>query len=337
MEIVCWRDERAFEVLHSAWEELHARSHTATIFNSVTFARLWWHHFGTPGALQLWAVWHEGALVGIAPLYETTSASGEPVLRFLGGLDVSDYLDVVTEPGQEAAVVAALLAGWADAPCCCPIELHSLRHASPTREAFLRLAPDVRFAASETWEEVCPVITLPSSWDAYLGQLDSKQRRELRRKLRKAGQEALISWYRVPAAALEEEMAHFFALHARSGADKAAFMTPAMRAFFSDLANAFAARGWLDLCFLLVDGQPAATYMAFLFRNEVLLYNSGFDGEASDALSPGWLLLCYHIEQAIAEGRVRYDFLRGDEEYKYRFGARSEPLYAVRLIEAGRG
>ena len=65
-----------------------------------------------------------GKIINTASLFST-----------FGGVDVSDYLDVVTEPGREADVAAALLAGWADAPCCCVVDLHSIRHASPLREA----------------------------------------------------------------------------------------------------------------------------------------------------------------------------------------------------------
>ncbi|MDQ4077287.1 MAG: GNAT family N-acetyltransferase, partial [Chloroflexota bacterium] len=310
---------------------LHHHSATATVFNSVTYSRLWWRHWGTAGTLQLWLVWDEDELVGVAPLYETADELGMPVLRFVGGVEVSDYLDVVTEPEREAEVVAALLEGWAGAPCRCPIDLRAIPHASPAREAFLRLAPAAGFSVVEEQEEVCPVITLPATWEAYLEGLESKQRRELRRKMRRAGKEALVTWYHVASHLVEEEMEHFFRLHALSDPRKARFMTPEMRAFFLDLALAFNARGWLDLSFLLVDGRRAATSLNFLFRNEVWLYNSGFDPAVGSLLSPGWLLLSYGIEEAIAEGRTRYDFLQGDEEYKYHFGGESEPVYQIRL------
>jgi CelD/BcsL family acetyltransferase involved in cellulose biosynthesis len=331
MEFRCLRDEGAFETLEGAWAALHARSVTATPFNSVVYSRLWWRHLGMPGALQVWTAWEDGELLGVAPLYETRDEHGGPALRFVGGLDLSDYLDVVAEPGREAEVVSGLLAAWIDASCCCTLDLHALPHASPTREAFFRLAREGRVALSEQQEEVCPVIPLPASWDAYLEGLPGRQRRELRRKLRKAGQDALVAWYNVERADLEEEIEHFLRLHALSSPEKAHFMNPARRAFFMDLAREFCALGWLDLCFLLVDGVRAAAYFSFLFRDQVLVYNSGFDEQVNEGLSPGWLLLCFHIEWAIAKGHTRYDFLRGDEEYKFRFGAKAEPIYHARL------
>lgn len=334
MRVECQRTEDVWDALAEPWRALHERSATATIFNSEVYAACWWQHFGTSGALQVWTVWDEAVLVGVAPLYETVDEQGAPVLRFVGGVEVSDYLDVLTEPGREEVVLVALLAGWADAPCCCPLDLHALPHASPTREAFLRLASALGFQATAEREAVCPVITLPDSWEAYLEQVDGKQRRELRRKLRKAGQEGLVSWYQVSLEEVREEMETFFHLHTLSSPEKAAFMTPPMRAFFTDLALALSARGWLDLCILLVNGRPAAASMGFRFRDAALLYNSGFDSALTDSLSPGWLLLSYHIEATIAAGYRRYDFMRGDEEYKFRFGARSEPIYHLRLARS---
>ncbi|MGB0386808.1 MAG: GNAT family N-acetyltransferase [Ardenticatenaceae bacterium] len=331
MKLECWQEDNLFDTLSGAWNALHERSHTATVFNSVPYARIWWRHFGVPGTLQVWTVWEDEKLVGVAPLYKTTNEQGTSVLRFVGGVDVSDYLDMVCEPGREDDIVATLLAGWADVPGCCPFDFHAVPHASPSREAFLRLAPAYGFKVTERREEVCPVITLPTTWEGYLAKLAGKQRRELRRKLRKAGQEELVSWYWTPPELIPEEMGNFFRLHMKSGAQKAAFMTEAMQQFFRELAVALTERGWLDLCFLLINGVPAASLLSFHFRNEVQLYNSGLDETLSDALSPGWLLLCYHIEEAIALGRTRYDFLRGNEEYKFRFGGRPEPIYQVQL------
>ena len=36
---------------------------------------------------------------------------------------------------------------------------------------------------------------------------------------------------------------------------------------------------------------------------------------------PGWVLLAKEIEWAIAQGIREVDMMRGDEDYKYKFGA----------------
>jgi CelD/BcsL family acetyltransferase involved in cellulose biosynthesis len=89
----------------------------------------------------------------------------------------------------------------------------------------------------------------------------------------------------------------------------------------------------LVLSFLLINGVPAATLLAFRFRKQLLLYNSGVKKQSSEELSPGWLLLSYHIENAIASQTSRYDFMQGDEAYKYRLGGQTDTVYQVRLIK----
>jgi CelD/BcsL family acetyltransferase involved in cellulose biosynthesis len=37
------------------------------------------------------------------------------------------------------------------------------------------------------------------------------------------------------------------------------------------------------------------------------------------------------VEQALAEGALAFDFLRGAESYKYRWGAEDQPMATLRL------
>ena len=64
-----------------------------------------------------------------------------------------------------------------------------------------------------------------------------------------------------------------------------------------------------------VEDRPAAALFCLEYGDTVGLYNSGFDPEAR-ALSPGVVLIARTIEDAIARGFRRYDFLRGEEPYK---------------------
>ena len=48
-------------------------------------------------------------------------------------------------------------------------------------------------------------------------------------------------------------------------------------------------------------------------------------------LSAGWVLLGYLLRWANENQRAEFDFLRGDEDYKYRFGALDRYLVCARL------
>jgi CelD/BcsL family acetyltransferase involved in cellulose biosynthesis len=115
-------------------------------------------------------------------------------------------------------------------------------------------------------------------------------------------------------------MDSFVALHRRSRAGKARFMDDRMEAFFRDVAPRLAEAGWAALWLLWLGERPAAALFCLEYAGTVGLYNSGFDPEAR-ALSPGVVLIARTIEDAIGRGFRRYDFLRGEEPYKYGFGA----------------
>ena len=78
--------------------------------------------------------------------------------------------------------------------------------------------------------------------------------------------------------------------------------------------------GWLRLRGTYLSDTLISILFSFQMENTVYLYNSGFD-PAYAHLSPGIVNICQDIQSAILEGITQYDFLRGDERYKYQFGA----------------
>ena len=79
-----------------------------------------------------------------------------------------------------------------------------------------------------------------------------------------------------------------------------------------------------------VDGhdRPASAIFSFEDEQGFYLYNSAFEPELR-TLSPGNVMLSHLIERAIERGLLIFDFLKGDETYKFRLGARERPLYRV--------
>ncbi len=65
--------------------------------------------------------------------------------------------------------------------------------------------------------------------------------------------------------------------------------------------------------------------MFFETPGALLYYNAGVDPDARD-LSPGVVLLERLVRRAIETGKCRVDLMRGDEPYKYEWGAQDEPI-----------
>ena len=97
------------------------------------------------------------------------------------------------------------------------------------------------------------------------------------------------------------------------------------RTFFRRLFELFPVGGPLRLAFLTVGGQRIAAGVSFQTADSLLYYNAGVDPEARD-LSPGVLMVERYVRRALERGLTRMDFLRGDEAYKYEWGAIDEPI-----------
>ncbi|MBI3734416.1 MAG: GNAT family N-acetyltransferase [Chloroflexi bacterium] len=335
MQVTIHSSASIFETLHPEWNPLLGQSITNSFFLTWEFQKTWWDHFGGGQHLQVVSARDEaGRLIGLAPLYLTHSEGEAHHLRIIGGIDVADYLDWLALRGQEQAILAALFAAICDQtpyPWTL-LDLRPLPAATPTRALLPALAEARGFHVAACLSDVCPIIELPPTFEAYLESLDKKQRHELRRKMRKAHSDADVRWHVVGADHdLARAMDDFIALHQSSSAGKDDFMTPLMKDFFQALARAAYDAGWLELAFVEFNGRPAATYLNFAYDRNTLVYNSGFDPQAYSLLSPGIVLLTHLIERAIQNGHQRFDFLRGDEVYKFRMGAKPTEVHQLAI------
>ncbi len=327
-----------FASLADEWNRLVHSSRSSTIFLTYDWQTTWWRYLGHG---ELWIVAFRrqatGELVGIAPLYLFEDESGETAgkrrFSLVGCIEVSDYLDLIIAKGWESAVSRSLL-NWLysdDAPAWDFLDLCNLPEDSLTYREFADQAAERATKVEVFREDVAPQFDLPAHYETYLSeQVDKKQRHEIRRKQRRAEREADIGFYMVgPEHCLEAEVDDFIALQRASREDKSEFMTPEMHRFFMAAARSMFDAGYLRLWFLTINGEKAAALFAFEYEKRYLLYNSGYDPDAYAQLSPGWVLLAYCIQYTIAAGGRRFDFMQGDEAYKYRFGSKDYQVMRV--------
>lgn len=338
MRIEAHFESGGFWALRPEWNDLVRRSSCDTLFLTWEWQSTWWKHLGEGTLLLLgFRAESDGRLIGIAPLFHTQNDDGKSVLNLNGCRDVSDYLDLIIEVGQEDAVYHALLdylkneaAAWD------LVDLCNIPQNSPTPVRLRELAEAQGYQTLVEIEDVCPIIELPPSWDDYLMMLDKKQRHEVRRKLRKADREVDTRFLIVgPEHDLRAEMQDFVELHQKSAPEKDEFMDPQMQGFFFEVAEVLQANGWLQLAFVVMDGQKSASLLNFDYGGTILVYNSGYDPMQFHQLSPGIIVTARCIEHAIALGRRKFDFLRGDEVYKYRFGAQDSEVKRLLIAQPG--
>ena len=337
METAIFTTPDLFTTLAAEWNALLRNSSADTPFLTLEWQSTWWDCL-CEGELFVITVRDSGALVGLAPLFVVTRPlrDGEAprrLLRILGGVDASDYLDFIAERGREREVLDAVLATLVQSDRWDALDLYNIPEAAITREVLPALVAAHDWKMTDEVQVVCPIIQLPISFDDYVASLDKKERHELRRKLRRADGTDGLTWYAITAEDhehdLDEAAEAFIDLMMKSRSDKSDFMTEPMRRFFHQVIHATHDGGFLHLSFLEVSRVKAATYLCFDYGSRRMVFNSGLETTGFQSLSAGIVLAAKLIEQSIGRGHTEFDFLRGNEDYKYRLGARDTYIYHV--------
>jgi CelD/BcsL family acetyltransferase involved in cellulose biosynthesis len=296
-------------------------------FQMPTINQLWWSTLGGGEWQQadLWIITGRGQddrLLGVAPLFLVKNEDGGRDLRLIGSKEISDYLDLIVDHDHLSDFISLLLKEVDLNPPSdfSQIVLDNLLEDSPTLPLLESLGQEQGWQVTRERIEPSPLLKLPDSFDQYLEALDSKQRREIRRKMRRAANyPASVDWRLVQdPGEIGEAIEDFLQLMAFD-VEKERFLSEPMKAHFRALATMGAEAGWLHLAFLDVSGEPAFGYLNFVNQDRLWVYNSGFDPRHS-SLSPGWVLMGHLIQWAINHKMEAVDFMRGDEDYKYRLG-----------------
>lgn len=339
-DIMDFKLHTTFDLPADEWNELVAQGITNVPFLRHEYLSTWWQTRGggewpADARLCLVSARQENQLVGIAPLFFATNRSGLPALFLLGSIEISDYLDLIVRPEHLQPFVAGLL-NWLDAHAPQPwslLDWYNLPENSPALKTLQTEALKRGWAYVEEVYQPTPSIPLPGDFETYLGGIDKKQRHEIRRKMRRAEESGRnIRWYIVSdEAQLDSEMDGFLQLMAQDP-EKAAFLTDVMRSQMKASVHAAFCAGWLQLAFFEVDGEKACGYLNFDYDNKIWVYNSGLDRRFME-LSPGWVLLGHLLQWANENKRREFDFMRGDEDYKYKFGGENRHVLRVMVTK----
>lgn len=332
------------EFSEAEWNGLVEQSFTDTPFSRFEYLSQWWatrgggewsaEINGRPPKLVLVSAREDGQLVGLAPLF-LTEYDGQTPLMLVGSIEISDYLDLIVREPDLPRFLSGLLDFLAspDAGTWSALDWYNLPDSSPTLAALKAESERRGWTYQEEIYHPTPRIPLNGSFEDYLSRIDKKQRHEIRRKMRRAAESEKQVRFRIVNGAenVDAEINAFFDLMVQDP-QKAEFLHPAMREQMTATIQSAHAHGYLWLAFLEVDGEKTAASLNFDYRNKLWGYNSGVSSEHRE-LSPGWVLLAHTIQWCTENGRYEFDFMRGDEEYKYRFGGVNKYVMRARVLK----
>jgi CelD/BcsL family acetyltransferase involved in cellulose biosynthesis len=335
-----------FDALYSQWNELFGISR-ATVFQSHEWLRTWWTHFETPALrLNIVLFLRDNTLIGIAPLFiEKHKVFGIPVVRRLQfiGRGITDYVDLIIRPGYEDVVLAEFTgylrshhAEWD------VFDIEDVNESS----LCVKLLPDLlNTNGIRTYSyqgNVCPYVDLPATTDLLVTGMDQTTKHEFRRKLKRLQKnyKPYVLLFSRPEDDIERAIRMFALIHGGRWTGlgyPSAFDDEKHQAYHVEFSRKFARRGWLRMFFLMVDDEPVSVSYGFNYRKRIYMYQS--NAHASDDVmkcSPGSIIRKIAMVGGIEEGMEIFDYLRGDEIYKYKEWKASETKnYLIRASSTG--
>lgn len=292
------------------WWGLWERAEHATPFQSPAWLLPWWQSFH-PGDLFVVAVRRHDELVALAPLYREVGSERRllPI-----GIAASDYLDVLIDPAfreEAGATLVETVARYAE-------EFWDSWHMEELpegAEARLLPVPD-GFQAKLTAQSACPIIDL--------AEVDPRPARRVAKAWARARRRGEVRVATDDATSAGRHLEVLIRLHGRRWAERGepgVLADPSVQAFHRAATPHLHAAGLLRASVIEIDGQPVGAYRGLVHRGRAYGYLSGFD-PAYAFESPGTILLDHAIREAIREGCHEFDLLRGQEPYKYAWGAK---------------
>ena len=256
----------------------------------------------------------------------------------MAGNFAADYTGILCRPGFEHQAIPAFARhlkqmNWAR------LNLENARISEGRYRLLMAHFPKANFRISQESRvgkvdgidnTLCPFATLPSDWNTYLDSLSANTRQKIRRLMK---QIELSDEYRITAATPEtierdlDTLLRFWEtkwtprkgdlVHTLIRSNRAMLT----RSFKSDL---------LYLPTLWKGDRPLAALATLIDRRKraFLFYMTGRD-ETFDGPPPGVVLHAHSIRYAIENGFTEYDFLRGNESYKYSFGVKERRIRCV--------
>lgn len=318
------------------WRRIAGESPAATVFQTWEWTEAWWRHCASSHRLRALVFRENGEVVGFAPLTGSRLPSPLRTLR-LAGTGPSDYLDMLALPGWESVVASAFVAylrehsrrwDWLD--------LQQIRPGAAADTLCDAAARD----RVEVWQgETCPYLPLiPGDWEGVRKSLGKKLRQNIGYYGRALEKQYMVEYRMANHETLADDLDAFFFLHQKRWNKRwlpGAFASRQTRKFHEAAARNLLDAGMLRLHTLSLDGTIQAALYCFHKDDRTCYYLSGFEPEMS-RLSIGTVLTAHAIRHAAEkDGAHEFDFLRGNEAYKYRWGAIDRHNRRLSLTRSG--
>ncbi len=258
----------------------------------------------------------------------------------MGGNHFADYTGFICRPEWAEQALPALgekmrQMNWAQ------LHLQDLRASEHRTALFMKGFRKKDFQIEEYQREiqdnidlgVCPYVRLPGDWDAYLdGKLSANTRQKLRRLLRQLETSTDLRITQPTPETIDRDIDILMGFWAKRWGDKKGVRLAGIIENNRKMLRHCFEAGALFLPILWRGDKPGGALAIYIDHKKktFLFFITGRDASFNNP-QPGLVLHAHSIRYAIQNGFAEYDFLRGNEDYKYSFGVDERPIKTIVL------
>jgi CelD/BcsL family acetyltransferase involved in cellulose biosynthesis len=324
----------AFERLKPNWNSVYSADPDASLFLSWDWMSKWlgenrdeWLILAAKASARA------KDYVGFFPLWINTrpAKSGGFLTEIaMAGGNFADYTGLIVRPASADATIDAFARAikamnWAAA------RFSRMRVSDELHDRLVRAFPRSKFDILLNYpmidsagvdNSICLVVPLPRTWDLYLAGLSANTRQHLRRLLRNLDSDPELRLSQISSRNIDSSIDILIDFWARKWSARKVESLSVMQRLLRTKLLHYYELGILYLPVLWRGDQPLGAHASLIDgEKRVMLFFIGARDESCDTTQPALTLHAHGIRDAIEMGLTRYDFLRGNERYKYSFGS----------------
>ena len=330
--------QQGFHSLRSIWNTLLQRSESNTIFSTFEWLYTWWEHFAQDKKLFILLAQDGENVIGIAPLMiekkRILRYAPIKVISFIG-TGVSDYADFIIV--REREKVITLFFEYLKKKKWDEIELREIRENSPNLVLIQKALERLNLLSRIYVVGKCLYVETKGDWDLYYSSFSSKHRNDIHRQINRLKKNGLKYSFSFKAKELDsyQLITSLINIHLDRIAkkNKKSFLgTEEGRNFYNKMIQEFGKCGWVNLDLMYIDDVIAAYVLGFQYGGKYYHWNVGTNNKYI-SYAPGKLLLRYMLEEYYSVNAIEeFDFIRGEEDYKYRWTKFARKNYKITIL-----
>jgi CelD/BcsL family acetyltransferase involved in cellulose biosynthesis len=299
------------------WQRFLQRIPPPTPFQTPEWLLTWWSCFGS-GEPHVLVFRHDARIAGVMPCF-LHPWNGRRQLTLIGA-GISDCLDPVFDPAHVSGIVDALGCHLSQTPGWDICDWQDLSAETP-----------LQTLGAGSPDTPCSEIVLNTPFEAFLQSRPAELKRNLRQCKNRSRAFGGLEFEAVsrPAADLLAALIDLHGARWREAGQSGTIAANGSAEFLLDVCPKLAVRDMLRLFVLRLGGRIAAMLLALRNQSTLFSYLPAFD-PAYKKYGFGHVLHEHALRYAHENGYRAWNFLRGEEPYKFNWGA--QPIPKRRLV-----